>query len=77
MDIEALMRMIADALPATSRRGGKTIREVCLTFDGTEWQVMAGGHPAVHIGEWGGDYYSWGVTAEDALTICLRSIRGH
>lgn len=75
-DINCLMRMIADALPDISRQGQKTIREVSLCYlrDG-EWQVLAGGHYAVALGEWGGDFSSWGVTAEDALEICLRSIK--
>lgn len=75
-DISCLMCMIADALPDISRQGRKTIREVSLCYLGEgEWQVLAGGHPAVAIGEWGGDFNSWGVTAEDALEICLRSVK--
>lgn len=77
MTIEFLMKDIVEALPEHSKRlRVKTIREVCLTLDnGKQWQVMAGGHSAVHIGEWGGDYSSWGNTAEDALATCLRYIK--
>lgn len=76
--IESLMEAIREALPETSRWGRKTIREVCLSFDGDHWSVLAGGHPSVHIGEWGGDFNAWGNTAIDALNICLRHVkRGH
>ncbi len=74
-EIDNLMQQIALALPEISQRGAQTIREVCLVYDGTEWQVLAGGHSAVHIGEWGGDFNSWGVSAVDALQICLRNIK--
>ena len=69
MTVERLMGAILLELPKTS------IPEVCLTFDGKQWEVMAGGHQHVHIGEWGGDFRSWGNTAEDALRICLRHIQ--
>jgi hypothetical protein len=75
MSVESLMGSIVSALPDTSRSGHKTIREVCLSFDQDRWYALAGGHPAVHIGEWGGDFEGEGETAEIALTACLESIR--
>jgi hypothetical protein len=73
--IEDLITEIAVMLPPISRRGMNTIREVSITYfpDGT-WQVMAGGHPAVAIGEWGGDFSSDGNSAEEALLNCKQSI---
>lgn len=69
-DIASRMRAIADALPSKSEFKRGPMRDVCLTLDsdGT-WSVMAGGHPAVHIGEWGGDYSGSALTPEGALAI--------
>lgn len=69
---EELMTLAA-ALP--DKPGKRAVREVCLTLceDGT-WGVMAGGHPAVHIGEWGGDFQGDGATPEEAIAACLASI---
>ena len=75
MTVESLMESITTALPETSRSGRKTIREVCLTYDQEEWHAIGGGHPSVHIGEWGGDYEGDGTTAEAALMACLNSIK--
>lgn len=75
MPIESLMEIIASALSETSRRGGKTVREVCLTYDQKDWIAIAGGHPAVHIGEWGGDYEGEGETAEAALMALLNNVK--
>lgn len=73
--VEHLQRL-QSALPEKSRMGRKTIREVCLTLneDGT-WRVLAGGHPSVHIGEWGGDFDGDGQSAEDAIAACLKDIK--
>lgn len=73
-DVASLMRQVIIALPETNRRGNPTVREVSLGYNGSEWQVMAGGHSAVAMGEYGGDFNCWGTTAEDALNICLRHI---
>lgn len=77
MYIKSLMEEIAAALPHTSCQGRKTLREVCLTFNyiRNHWDVIAGGHPAVHIGEYGGDFQGEGDTAEEALIDCLHKIR--
>jgi hypothetical protein len=66
---------LAAALPELSRYGLPTIREACLTYreDGT-WEVLAGGHSHVSLGEWGGDYQGHGSTAEEALAACLKAI---
>lgn len=77
MTVENLMESIVAALPETSRGGSKTIREVCLLFslyDGG-WSTLAGGHPSVHIGEWGGDFQGEGETAEAALAACLEAVK--
>jgi hypothetical protein len=76
VSVESLMEDLANVLPVVSRRkGGSTIREVCLTrYDDGSWSVMAGGHPAVHIGEWGGDFDGSGATAEAALADCLNNV---
>ena len=74
--IEALMITIAETLPHNSKCGRPTIREISLTLDQRgKWEVMAGGHPAVHIGEWGGDFSGCGETAEAALASCLKAIK--
>jgi hypothetical protein len=76
-EIDTLMLQIASALPETSSiRGNKTIRDVALHYSG-EWHVMAGGHSAVDLGEWGGDFDAWGSTALDALHNCLEKVKAH
>ncbi|TFW56249.1 hypothetical protein CT676_35925 [Bradyrhizobium sp. MOS001] len=75
MSIDRLMEAIATALPETTRRGRRTVREVCLTYDQESWRAIAGGHPAVHIGEWGGDFKGEGETAEAALTALMNGIK--
>lgn len=77
MIIEELMQDIATALPGKSRQDRATVREVCLTFDQDSgaWRVIAGGHPSVHIGEWGGDFEGEGETAETALKACMDNIQ--
>ena len=72
------MQEIARSLPENSRHGRKTIREVCITLDDDTgiWRVLAGGHNAVHIGEWGGDFEGEGQTPEEAFTACLKCIQG-
>ncbi len=71
-----LLKNIAAALPEITSRGNKTIREACLTLheDGS-WSVMAGGHLAVHIGEWGGDFSGEGNTSENAIENCMKNIQ--
>jgi len=78
VSVESLMEDLANVLPVVSRKqGGSTIREVCLTrYEDGSWSVMAGGHAAVHLGEWGGDFEGHGATAEAALADCLKNI-GH
>jgi hypothetical protein len=76
MSIQHLMEDIIAALPVESKwLRCKTIREVCLTYSNEEWSVMAGGHPAVNLGEWNGDFQGEGETAEEALINCLHRIR--
>jgi len=75
MSIEMLMRMIKQELPDITKRGDTTIRAVALFLDDTEWRVMAGGHYAVDLGEYNGDYSSQGETAAQALERCLMLIR--
>lgn len=76
MSIEQRLQDILSALPEKCRMGRKTIREVCLTLDGSgSWSVLAGGHPSVHIGEWGGDFQGDGHSAEDAIANCLKDIK--
>jgi len=75
VSVESLMEDLANVLPVVSRRVGSTIREVCLTrYEDGSWSVMAGGHPAVHLGEWGGDFEGRGATAEAALADCLNNV---
>jgi len=74
--VESLMEDVANALPNVSRQRGSSIREVCLTrYEDGSWSVLAGGHPAVHLGEWGGDFEGHGETAEAALAACLQDIK--
>jgi hypothetical protein len=75
VSIEAMMENIVSALPEMSRTRHATVREVCLTYDQERWYAIAGGHPAVHIGEWGGDFEADGETAEEALAALLKSIK--
>ena len=76
MSIEQRLQDLLWALPENSRLGRKTVREVCLTIDDSGvWRVLAGGHPSVHIGEWGGDFNGEGNSAEDAIASCLTDIR--
>jgi hypothetical protein len=74
--LDRLMEDIASALPESASHGRQTVREVCLTYYGDgRWTAIAGGHPSVHIGEWGGDFEGSGDTAEDALVACLKNIK--
>jgi len=76
MSIEQRLQDLLSALPEQSRLGRKTVREVCLTLDDNGlWQVLAGGHSSVHIGEWGGDYSGAGQSAEDAIASCILDIK--
>ncbi len=76
MSVERLLQELLWALPEQSRLGRKTVREVCLTVDdGGNWKVLAGGHPSVHIGEWGGDFEGDGRTAEAAIDSCMKDIK--
>lgn len=76
MSIEQRLQDLLSALPENSRLGRKTVREVCLTLDDDgSWRVLAGGHSAVHIGEWGGDFSGDGSSAEDAIANCLADIK--
>jgi len=70
------MEDLANVLPVVSRRqGGSTIREVCLTrYEDGSWTALAGGHSAVHIGEYGGEFEGHGETAEAALADCLKNV---
>lgn len=73
MSIESLMVELAHALPERSSRG-QTLRQVCLTlYEDGSWCALAGGHAAVHIGEWGGDFSADGATAEEAIRACIQS----
>lgn len=76
MSVEQNLRALLSALPENSRMGRKTVKEVCLTLDdeGT-WRVLAGGHSAVHIGEWGGDFQGEGPSPEHAIADCLKDIK--
>lgn len=67
-------QMVELAASVKSKYG---IREVCLTLnsDGT-WTVLAGGHPHVHIGEYGGDFDGSGATPEIALAACMHNASG-
>lgn len=72
MSISDELAALAAAIPD---RSPQTVREVCLTLnqDGT-WTVLAGGHPAVHIGEWGGDFHAEGATPEEAVAACRKAM---
>ncbi len=76
--IEELMKELAAALPemTSATWPQHTIRDVALHLyhDGS-WLAMAGGHPAVDLGEWCGDFYARGETAEAALAACLENIK--
>ncbi len=75
--IEKLMEELAAALPDIAPDGlDYTIRDVALhrDHDGS-WFAMAGGHPAVDLGEWCGDFYAHGETADAALAACLENIK--
>jgi len=75
MSIEQSLQNLISALPENSLLGRKTVREACLTLNscGT-WTALAGGHYAVHIGEWGGDFQGEGQSAEDAIAACREDI---
>lgn len=76
MSIEQGLRDLISALPESSRLSRKTVREVCLTlYDDGTWEALAGGHSAVHIGEWGGDFKGDGNTAEEAIAACIEDIK--
>jgi hypothetical protein len=76
MSIEQMMIGLAASLPENSKPfRSKTIREVSLSFLGEgKWHVMAGGHHAVALGEWRGDFYAHGSSAEEAINNCLKEI---
>lgn len=74
--IEYQLEALAAALPEKSRRGKDTVREVGLVrYDDGTWRAMAGGHPSVSIGEWGGDFTHDAESAEDAIAGCLLRIQ--
>ncbi len=76
MTIDRMIEDLASLLPAMTTRGTKTVREVCLLrYEGGGWNVKAGGHRSVHIGEWGGDFQGDGDTAEAAIADCAKNIR--
>ena len=77
--IDQLMKDIAAALPKVQPSGyGYTIRDVALHYyeDG-HWEAMAGGHGAVDLGEWCGDFSAHGESAETTLAACLEKIKNH
>lgn len=75
MSLEQRLQDLLAELPEMSRFGRRTVREVCLNLDGDGfWRVLAGGHPSVDLGEWGGDFSGGGQSAEDAIADCLRDI---
>lgn len=70
MTIAKMMSDLASALPEGA------IREVSLTlYEDGGWHVAAGGHPAVALGEWQGDFYAQGKTPEDAISACMNAIQ--
>ncbi len=75
--IEKLMKDIAAALPHLSPGGHDyTRRDVALhCYEDGSWLAMAGGHPAVDLGEWCGDFYARADTADAALAACLENIK--
>ena len=75
MSIEHRLQDLISALPEHNRLGRKTVREVCLTLSCGVWTVLAGGHNAVHIGEWGGDFQGEGSSAEDAIAACMADVK--
>lgn len=76
MDIAETMTKIAVALPDRPRGLARMVRDVCLTVDENGlWTALAGGHPSVHIGEFGGEYEGWGHTAEEALELLAKHVR--
>lgn len=76
MSIERRLQDLLSALPENSRMGRKTVKEVCLTLDDSgHWSALAGGHPSVHIGEWGGDFKGDAHSAEDAIAVCIDDIK--
>lgn len=81
MDIASRMKAISESLPERKGYVRGYPRDVCLTYDAfrevPSWSVLAGGHPAVHVGEWGGDFQGEGATAEEALTACENAIGNH
>jgi hypothetical protein len=70
--LEVRLAAIADSLPDGS------IREVALIrLASGEWRVLAGGHYAVSLGEWEGDFSSeYRPTIEQALAECESKIKG-
>jgi hypothetical protein len=69
MSIASQLAELVAALPAGA------VREACLTLnEDCTWTALAGGHRAVHIGEWGGDFDGEGVTPEDAIAACKAAI---
>ena len=74
--LEKLIHDLAEALPHISRQGHLTIREVALfRFPNNEWIALAGGHSAVMLGEWGGDFAGLGKTPEEAIAICMAEVK--
>ena len=76
MTIDQMMADIALALPDKRRSSAATVHEVSITrYEDGSWHAMAGGHPSVSIGEYGGDYDSDGHTPEDALSNLMAQIK--
>lgn len=75
MSLELELQSLVACLPPLDRTGRRTVREACVTLneDGS-WSVLAGGHYAVHIGEWGGDFDGDGGSITEAIAACRTSI---
>ncbi len=69
MDIEQKLHYLIAALHETS------IREAALFLNqGGGWECLAGGHHAVSLGEWAGDFAGVGENAGLAIDACMTAI---